>query len=134
MTAMRGDSAWAPAARLLFLVAMAIFLVTISIGIPNALDVVTFDHNQILTHVHSGTIGWLTLSIVASRSWRSGRERLAPTGHAVPSTWPPLPAASRRAITAPRCSSRRRLVVWVRRRTEATLRARPAADVTFATA
>ena len=65
MTAMRGESAWAPAARLLFLVAMAIFLVTIAIGIPNALDVVTFDHNQILTHVHSGTVGWLTLSIVA---------------------------------------------------------------------
>lgn len=52
-------------ARALFLVAMAMFTVTIAIGIPNGLDVVEFDRNQLLTHVHSGTVGWLTLSIVA---------------------------------------------------------------------
>jgi hypothetical protein len=45
---------------------MAIFLVTIAIGILNGLDVVEFDRNQLLTHVHSGTIGWLTLGIVAT--------------------------------------------------------------------
>jgi hypothetical protein len=45
---------------------MAIFLVTISIGIPNGLDLIEFDRNQLLTHVHSGTIGWLTLSLVAT--------------------------------------------------------------------
>jgi hypothetical protein len=53
-------------ARDLFLVAMAIFVVTIAIGILNGADVVTFNDDQILTHVHSGTVGWLTLSIVAS--------------------------------------------------------------------
>lgn len=52
-------------ARALFLVAMALFTVTIAIGIPNGLDVIEFDRNQLLTHVHSGTVGWLTLSIVA---------------------------------------------------------------------
>jgi hypothetical protein len=45
---------------------MAIFVVNIVIGILNGADVVEFDRNQILTHVHAGTIGWLTLSIVAS--------------------------------------------------------------------
>ena len=55
MTATNGEGAWAGPARMLYLVAMAIFLVTIGIGIPNALNVVDPDRNQILTHVHSGT-------------------------------------------------------------------------------
>ncbi|MGH2418747.1 MAG: hypothetical protein ACRDFY_10475, partial [Candidatus Limnocylindria bacterium] len=59
-------SSWASSARDLYLVAMAVFLVTILIGILNGADVVEFDRNQILTHVHSGTVGWLTLTIVAS--------------------------------------------------------------------
>ncbi|MDQ2965379.1 MAG: hypothetical protein M3R57_05990, partial [Chloroflexota bacterium] len=50
----------------LYLVAMALFVVTITIGILNGADVVEFDRNQLLTHVHSGTIGWMTLTIVAS--------------------------------------------------------------------
>ncbi|MGQ0608906.1 MAG: hypothetical protein ACT4OQ_10650 [Chloroflexota bacterium] len=59
-------SSWASSARYLYLVAMAVFLVTILIGILNGADVVEFDRNQVLTHVHSGTVGWLTLTIVAS--------------------------------------------------------------------
>jgi hypothetical protein len=54
------------AARDLYLVAMAVFVVNIVIGILNGADVVEFDRNQILTHVHAGTVGWLTLTIVAS--------------------------------------------------------------------
>ncbi|MEO8247292.1 MAG: hypothetical protein ABI622_09275 [Chloroflexota bacterium] len=57
---------WAKTARDLFLVAMAVFVVTIIIGILNGADAVEFNRDQILTHVHSGTVGWLTLSIVAS--------------------------------------------------------------------
>ncbi|MEO6579498.1 MAG: hypothetical protein ABIO99_11465 [Candidatus Limnocylindria bacterium] len=60
------NTGWATTARDLYLVAMAVFLVTIVIGILNGADAVEFDRNQILTHVHSGTIGWLTLAIVAS--------------------------------------------------------------------
>ena len=59
-------SPWATAARDTFLVAMAVFVVNIIIGILNGADVVEFDRNQILTHVHAGTVGWLTLSIVAA--------------------------------------------------------------------
>jgi hypothetical protein len=59
-------AAWAITARDLYLVAMAVFLVTILIGILNGTDAVEFDRNAILTHVHSGTIGWLSLTIVAS--------------------------------------------------------------------
>ena len=66
MTPERSASSWATTARDLYLVAMAVFVVTILIGILNGADVVEFDRNAILTHVHSGTVGWLTLTIVAS--------------------------------------------------------------------
>jgi hypothetical protein len=57
---------WARTARDLYGVAMAVFLVTIAIGILNGADVVEFDRNALLTHVHSGTVGWLSLTIVAT--------------------------------------------------------------------
>jgi len=66
MSALRPAPPWAVAARDLYLVAMAVFVLNIAIGILNGADAVEFDHNQILTHVHAGTIGWLTLTIVAS--------------------------------------------------------------------
>ena len=62
----RGAPAWVVTARDLYLVAMAVFVVNIVIGILNGADAVEFDRNQILTHVHAGTVGWLTLAIVAS--------------------------------------------------------------------
>ncbi len=62
----RTAPAWVAAARDLYLVAMAVFVVNIVIGILNGADVVEFDRNQLLTHVHAGTVGWLTLAIVAS--------------------------------------------------------------------
>jgi len=66
MSALRGAPSWAVAARDLFFVAMAVFVLNIGIGILNGADAVDFDRNQLLTHVHAGTIGWLTLTIVAS--------------------------------------------------------------------
>jgi hypothetical protein len=45
---------------------MAVFVVNIVIGILNGADAVEFDRNQILTHVHAGTVGWLSLAIIAS--------------------------------------------------------------------
>src|SRR4029078_3507949 len=66
MLSSRGAPSWVVTARDLYLVAMAVFVVNIVIGILNGADVVEFDRNQILTHVHAGTVGWLTLSIVAS--------------------------------------------------------------------
>ena len=66
MSSGRGAPSWVMTARDLYLVAMAVFVVNIVIGILNGADVVDFDRNQILTHVHAGTVGWLTLTIVAS--------------------------------------------------------------------
>jgi hypothetical protein len=60
------------AVRALAYVAMAVFLVTIGIGILNGLDVVTFPQDQLLTHVHTGTLGWVTLMLVALSAWALG--------------------------------------------------------------
>jgi hypothetical protein len=57
-TSRRGASpAWVSTARDLYLVAMAVFVVNITIGILNGADAVEFDQNQILTHVHAGNGG-----------------------------------------------------------------------------
>jgi hypothetical protein len=79
MSASAAGLEWPRLVRGLYLVAMAIFLVTIAIGILNGLDLVTFNHDQLLTHVHSGTIGWISLGIIASAFWltRSGDRRIA---------------------------------------------------------
>jgi hypothetical protein len=69
---------WPSLVRVLFLTAMTVFLVTVVIGILNGLDLVTFNHDQLLTHVHSGTIGWISLGIVGAAMWltRSGDARV----------------------------------------------------------
>jgi hypothetical protein len=57
--------------RGLLYAAMGVFLITIGIGIVNGLDLYTFDRSQLLTHVHTGTLGWVTLSLVALSAWRA---------------------------------------------------------------
>src|SRR5690606_9483701 len=49
--------------RLLFRGALVIFILTIVIGILNGLDVWAVPHDIVLTHVHSGTLGWITLGV-----------------------------------------------------------------------
>lgn len=64
------------AARLLFTAAMVIFTYTIVIGILNGLDVWEPEHDLLMSHVHSGTLGWITLGVagVALLVCSSGRE------------------------------------------------------------
>ena len=51
----------------LFQTAMLVFLVTIGLGMARGLGIIDFeDRNQVLTHLHSGTIGWITLGIMAT--------------------------------------------------------------------
>lgn len=52
--------------RLLFRSALLIFLVTIVIGILNGIDVWDPTREMLLTHVHAGTIGWITLSVMGA--------------------------------------------------------------------
>lgn len=60
----------------LLFAAMTIFVFTVTIGILNGTDVVDFGHGTILAHVHSGTLGWITLSIFAATAWIFGADRV----------------------------------------------------------
>ncbi len=62
-------SPYASAIRALYQTALVVFVVTVVIGILNGLDLVDFNRDQILTHVHAGTLGWITLSVVATAFW-----------------------------------------------------------------
>jgi len=53
----------------LVLASMVVFVVTIAIGILNGLDLVEFDHNTLMAHIHAGTLGWITLSVIAICGW-----------------------------------------------------------------
>jgi hypothetical protein len=68
--------------RALYLTALLVFVVTVVIGILNGLDVVTFNHDQLLTHVHSGTLGWITLSVIATAFWIFSDDGGQPVGQA----------------------------------------------------
>ena len=58
-----------PQIRNTFRVAMLVFVYTIAIGILNGLDLVEFSRQQLLSHLHGGTLGWMTLAIIAATQW-----------------------------------------------------------------
>lgn len=58
--------------RNLFRAAMVIFVITIVIGILNGIDVWDVPRNTLLTHVHAGTLGWVTLCVFAGAIWMFG--------------------------------------------------------------
>ena len=65
--------------RLLFQAAMLVFVITVGIGIVNGLHLVgQLSQDVLLTHVHAGTLGWITLSVFAVSLWLFG-EGKAPT-------------------------------------------------------
>jgi hypothetical protein len=59
-------------ARLMLQAALLIFVWTIAIGILNGLDLVEFTRTQLLSHLHGGTLGWLTLGILSLTIWLFG--------------------------------------------------------------
>jgi hypothetical protein len=64
---------WQQSVRDLYLVAMVLFAVSVIIGILNGAGLVDFGRSALLTHVHAGTLGWITLGLVASAFWLFGR-------------------------------------------------------------
>jgi hypothetical protein len=59
-------------ARMLLGAAMVVFLFTVIVGILNGTDIIEFDRRTILTHVHTGTLGWITTSVFAAGLWLFG--------------------------------------------------------------
>ena len=57
---------------LLLQVAMVVFVWTVVIGILNGTDLVDFSRKVLLSHVHAGTLGWITTSVFAATLWLFG--------------------------------------------------------------
>jgi DNA-binding CsgD family transcriptional regulator len=63
--------------KLLLQAALLIFIFTVGIGILNGLDIIDFDRKQLMSHVHAGTLGWITLGFVAACLWIFSEGRAA---------------------------------------------------------
>jgi hypothetical protein len=55
--------------KTLFIGALLLFLVNITLGFVNALTTGGLPRWQMLTHLHAGTIGWITLSVIGVAVW-----------------------------------------------------------------
>lgn len=62
--------------RWLYIGSGLLFLANISLGILNVFTVGEIPRGQVLSHLHSGTIGWITLSVVATTFWVYTGERV----------------------------------------------------------
>lgn len=62
------DSVW-HSLKLLFTGALLLFLINNYFGFDNALTVGEIDRWQVLLHLHSGSIGWITLSAIGIAIW-----------------------------------------------------------------
>lgn len=60
--------------RNLFRAALVIFVITVVIGILNGLDIWDPPRGALLTHVHAGTLGWITLAVFGGAIWMFGDE------------------------------------------------------------
>ena len=69
LSAMTDGRAFAAETRLLFRVALAIFTVTVLIGIFNGFHFVQLSRAVLLTHLHAGTLGWITLVATGAAFW-----------------------------------------------------------------
>ena len=65
-------SPWRTDIRILLISAMIVFLITVAIGLLNGQRIVQLSSDVLLTHVHAGTIGWITLSVFAISIWVFG--------------------------------------------------------------
>lgn len=80
--------------RLLLRTALLLFTFTVIVGILNGIDLVEFDRRTQLTHVHVGTLGWITISVIAAAFWLFGLGDRPPEGRSVPTVLTILTVAS----------------------------------------
>lgn len=66
---MIGTRPFASETRLLFRTALVIFVVTVGIGIFNGFHFIQLSRAVLLTHVHAGTLGWITLVATGAAFW-----------------------------------------------------------------
>ena len=66
------ESRYATEIRWLFQAGLLVFVITVSIGILNGFHFITLPRQVLLTHVHAGTLGWITLGVIAICFWLFG--------------------------------------------------------------
>ncbi|TME77632.1 MAG: hypothetical protein E6I48_02100, partial [Chloroflexi bacterium] len=55
---------------------LIIFTLTALLGLANAKQLLgALDRNTLLTHLHSGTLGWITMGVIGIAIWIFARER-----------------------------------------------------------
>ena len=64
--------------RWLFQAGLLVFTITVAIGILNGFHFITLPRQVLLTHVHAGTLGWITLGVIAICLWLFGEETATP--------------------------------------------------------
>jgi hypothetical protein len=69
--------------RNLFRAALVTFVITVVIGILNGLDIWDPPRGALLTHVHAGTLGWITLAVFGGAIWMFGDEEGGADGLAI---------------------------------------------------
>jgi hypothetical protein len=62
---MRGEGGFRAETRWLLQAGLLVMVVTVAIGIVNGFHLVQLSRNILLTHVHAGTLGWITLGVLA---------------------------------------------------------------------
>lgn len=69
--------------RMMLRAALLLFTFTVVIGILNGTDLVDFDRKTLLAHVHAGTLGWITMSVLAGSFWLFALGDSRPSGTGV---------------------------------------------------
>ncbi|MFB6310652.1 MAG: hypothetical protein ABEH64_05645, partial [Salinirussus sp.] len=70
-----------------FLASALIFLVTILLGFLNILTTGQLPRWQVLVHLHSGTLGWITLSMIGAAVWLFAADRSPSSAYAGRVKW-----------------------------------------------
>jgi hypothetical protein len=76
----KNDSVW-QSLKILFMGSLLIFLINIYFGFDNSLTVGDIDRWQRLIHLHSGSIGWITLSAIGIAIWLVTGDREVDAGY-----------------------------------------------------
>ena len=64
-----------PAVGQAFQYGLIIFTLTALLGLANATQLLgALDRNTLLTHLHSGTLGWITMGVIGIAIWIFARE------------------------------------------------------------
>jgi hypothetical protein len=76
----KNDSVW-QSLKILFMGSLLIFLINIYFGFDNSLTIGEIDRWQVLIHLHSGSIGWITLSAIGIAIWLVTGDREVDAGY-----------------------------------------------------